>query len=72
MDEMKVKLSTKFMKGLVSKLISRIAYEKTGRKFNIQINDLDINVTGDNAKLITSIEVMLSNDELKELLKSIF
>lgn len=72
MDEMKVKLSTKFMKGLVSKIISKIAYEKTGRKFDIQVNDLDINVTGDDAKLSTSIEIVLSNDELKELLKSIF
>ena len=42
MDEMKIKLSTNFMRGLVSKLISKTIYKKLGYKIDIQLNDLDI------------------------------
>ena len=43
MDEMKLKLSTKFMRGIVSKLIARSIYKKYGYRVNVQLNDLDIN-----------------------------
>ncbi len=42
MDEMKVKLSTKFMRGIVSKLIARSIKKKYGCKVDIQLNELDI------------------------------
>ena len=36
MDEMRIKLSTSFMRGIVSKLIARSIYKKYGYKVNIK------------------------------------
>ena len=44
MDEMKLRLSTRFMRNLVSKLIAKTIYKKYGYKVDIQLKDLDINV----------------------------
>ena len=35
MDELKMRLSTKFMKNMVSKIISKSVYKKTGYKVNV-------------------------------------
>lgn len=42
MDEMKLKLSTKFMRGIVAKIISRSVYKSLGLKPEIQLNEIDI------------------------------
>ena len=44
MDEMKLKLSTNFMKSIVSKLIEKSIYKKYGCKVNVQLDELDINI----------------------------
>ena len=42
MDEMKIKLSTKFMRGIVAKVMSKIIYKNTGVKSDICINELEV------------------------------
>lgn len=71
MDEMKVKLSTKFMRSLVSKLIARTIYKKYGYKIDIQLNDLDISVINGEAKVSTNVEVKLDSQELTKILNGI-
>lgn len=70
MDEMKVKLYTKFMKGIVAKLISKSIYKKYGYKIDIQLNDLDIDVQDGEATVCTNVEVKLNSKEFMELMKS--
>lgn len=41
MDEMKLKLKTKFMRGIVAKIISRAIFKSLGVKPNIQINEIE-------------------------------
>lgn len=41
MDEMKLKLSTKFMRGIIAKIISKSIYNKFGFKPKIQINEIE-------------------------------
>ena len=41
MDEMKIKLSTKFMRGIVAKLISKAIYKNIGIKPTIQISEIE-------------------------------
>lgn len=41
MDEMKIKLSTRFMRGMVAKILSKVIYKKFGVKPDIQINMLE-------------------------------
>ena len=71
MDEMKVKLSTKFMRGLVSKLIAKAIYKKYGYKVNIQLNDLDVSVIDGDTKVSTNVEVTLDNKEFMKIIKSV-
>lgn len=71
MDEMKVKLSTKFMRNLVSKLIARSIYKKYGYKIDIQLNELDVSVIDGDTKISTNVEVKLDNKEFMKIVKSI-
>lgn len=41
MDEMKIKLSTKIMRGIVAKLISKAIYKNIGVKPDIQITEIE-------------------------------
>lgn len=71
MDEMKIKLSTRLMRGFVSKLLAKMIYKKTGYKVNIQINELDVKVIDGEANLSTNLEVKIDNDEFLKIIKSI-
>ena len=71
MDEMKVKLSTKFMRNLVSKLLAKAIYKKYGYKVNIQLNVLDISVIDGETKISTNVEVKLESQEFMKIVKSV-
>ena len=71
MDEMKVKLSTKFMKNIVSKLIARTIYKKTGYKVDIRLDDLDVwSINGDTT-IKVNVEARLKSDEFNKIMNSI-
>lgn len=71
MDEMKLKLSTNFMKKIVSKLLSRMIYSKTGYRVNIQINDLEfLSVNGDTTVKM-NMEANVNSEEFNKIMKSI-
>lgn len=42
MDEMKIKLSTKLMRGIASKIASKVIASKLGIKADIQLNGISI------------------------------
>lgn len=66
MDEMKLKLSTKFMRGIVAKIISKSIYKSMGFKPEIQLNEIDIEMK--DGKLYFHLNVDGSIDE-KSFLK---
>lgn len=68
MDEMKLKLTTKFMRGIVSKLIERSIYKKYGYRVNIQLNDLDISVVDGETTINTNVEAKISSEEFKKMI----
>lgn len=70
MDELKMRLTTKFMRNLVSKLIARTIYKKYGYKIDIQLNDLDISIIDGETKLNTNVEVKLDSKEFMKIVKS--
>lgn len=70
-DEMRVKLSTNFMRNIVSKLISKAIYKKFGCKVNIQLNDLDVWVVDGDTTVKLNVEARLKNDEFNKIMKSI-
>lgn len=71
MDEMRIKLCSKFMRGIASKLISKAIYKKTGCKVNIQINDLDIwNIDGETTATL-NVRAKMKSDEFNKIINKI-
>lgn len=71
MDEMKVKLTTRFMRGIVSKLLAKYIQKKTGYKVDIHLNDLDISVIDGDTKISTNVEMKMTSSEFVKLMKQI-
>lgn len=70
MDEMRMKLSTKFMRSIISKIISKSIYKKTGYKVDLQIEDLDIWVIDGDTNVKANVEIRLKSDEFNKIMKS--
>lgn len=76
MDQMKFKLSTKFMRTLLAKLISKVIFNKFGFKPELQIKEIEvemrdskiyfrINVDGEiDDKVFTKIARIIDEEEL--------
>lgn len=71
MDEMKLNLKSKFMKGIVTKLIAMVIKEKLGYKIDIELNELDIVATDGKIHLHANIDAETTNEELMKIVKSI-
>lgn len=71
MDEMKLKLSTRLMRGIAAKLIARSIKKKYGCKVDIQLNELDVSVIDGDAKVIVNAEVTMDNKEFMDIMKKV-
>ena len=66
MDEMKI--SSKFMRNLVAKLVKRAVKKKVGYEVDIQLNELTATVTDGTAHIHLNIDAELNKDELTKIL----
>ena len=66
MDEMKIKLSTKLMRGIVAKIASKVILKKFGFKPEIQLNGISIEKINDKVHLHIDVD---ADVEEKDLLK---
>ena len=71
MDEMKLRLTTKFMRNIVSKLLAKLIFKKTGYKIDIQLNDLDLNFVDGETKINANVELHLDSKEFTKIIKTI-
>ena len=71
MDEMNVKLSTRFMKNIISKLIAKFIKVKFGYKVDIRIDDLNISVFNGETSIKTDVEIKLGSDEFMKIMKTV-
>lgn len=69
MDEMKI--SSKFMKNLIAKLVKRTVKKKIGYEVDIQLNELTATVTDGTVHVHLSIDAELGKDEFTKLLGTI-
>ena len=67
MDEMKINLSTKLMRGLLAKLLRKVIRDKTGYSIDILLNQIAISHT-ENGKIDIRVDMNAEIDE-KEFLK---
>lgn len=69
MDEMKI--SSKFMRNLVAKLVKRAVKKKVGYEVDIQLNELTANITDGTAHIHLNVDAELGKDELTKFLVAI-
>lgn len=67
-----MKIESKFMTGLIGKVIERLLRKKTGRDVKVQLNELGVqNITDDVISAKINLEVRMSKEELSKLLESV-
>lgn len=71
MDELKLNLSSKFMRGLITKLISKTVYKKLGYKVDIELNAIQVEVINGKAHVHVDVDAEINNEELIKIVKSI-
>lgn len=71
MDELKLTLSTKFMKGVVAKLIRAAIYKKLGYDINIELNDIRVTAEDGKIHIHADVDGEMTNEEFIRILKSI-
>lgn len=71
MDMLMLKLSTKFMKGIVAKIISKKVYKKLGYKIDIQLNDVQVDVINGDIKLHIDVDAKMNKTEFERLMEEI-
>lgn len=71
MDEMKLKLSTKFMRGILAKLATRHIRKKYGYKVDIKLNEIDLDMLDGQTRLHLDVDLNLSSDEFRYLMNAI-
>lgn len=71
MDELKLKLSTKFMKGIVANLISKALMKKLGYNIDILLNEIDVKAENGKVRVHVDVDAELENSEFVKILKSI-
>ena len=71
MDELKLKLSTKFMRGIVAKLVAKAIYKKVGYEIDIQLNEIEVETIDGKIKLHVNVDAELDNNEFTKIVKGI-
>ena len=66
MDEMK--LHTKFMKNIVSKLIAKSIYKKYGYKVDINLGDLSVNIDDGETIIDSNVTIRIDSDSFKKIM----
>lgn len=71
MDEFKLNLGSKFMKGLVTKIISNTIFKKYGYKVDISIEELSTTIVDGKLKIHVNADAEIDNNEFMKIMKSI-
>lgn len=71
MDLLKLKISTKFMKGIVAKVISRKIYKYFGYKVDIQLNDVQLDIIDGDVNIHIDVDGKMNKTEFSRLMKKI-
>lgn len=67
MDEMKLKLSTKLMRGIVAKLAMKVISKKIGIKTDIKLHEIAIEKVGDKIQLHLNVDATMNERDLLKI-----
>ena len=70
MDELKMRLSTKFMKSIVTKIISKAIFKKTGYNINIQLNEISFETIDGKVCIHADVDAEINNEDFISIIKN--
>lgn len=70
MDLLKLKISTRFMKGFVAKVVSKKIYEKLGCKIDIQFRNIEIDSNNGDVTIHIDMDGKVNKTELERVLET--
>lgn len=70
MDELKLILNTKFMRGMVTKIIKKAILKKTGYQVDIDLNEITVEVVDGKAHLHVNADAAINTNDLLDIIKS--
>lgn len=70
MDELKLMLNTRFMRNIVTKILSKAIYKKTGYHVDIQLNEVKAETHDGKISLHMDVDAQMSSEDLVNILKS--
>ena len=71
MDVLKLKLSTKFMRDMVAKLIAKALQKKLGYNIDILLNEIEVKNEDGKIHIHVNADAEVNNDEFVKIVKSI-
>lgn len=70
MDELKLNLTSKFMKGIVTKLIGNVIRKKLGYDVDILLNKIDVTASDGKIHLHLDVEAETTNEEFMKMIST--
>lgn len=70
MDELKLILNTKFMRGMVTKIIAKAILKKTGYRVDIDLHEIKAEVVDGKVYLHMNVDAEINTDDLVNIIKS--
>ena len=71
MDEMKLTLSTNFMKNIIATIVHKTIAKQIGYKVTVGIRELDVSYVDGKAHLHTNIDLVMDQAEFTKLMKNV-
>lgn len=71
MDLLKLKISTKFMKGIIAKIVMKKIYKQFGYKVDIQLNDIQLDIIDGDVKIHIDVDGKMNKTEFSRLMEQI-
>lgn len=71
MDEMRLSLSTRFMRSMLAKLLSKMIKKKFGYKVDIHISEIELDMKDGQTHIHTNVDLDVNSEDFKKFLKDI-
>lgn len=71
MDELKLNLTTKFMRGIIAKVIAKQIQKKLGCRIDILINQVSITANEGKILIHADVDAETTNEDLLKMIKTV-
>ena len=71
MDELKLKIGSKFMKGAISGMVRKMIKKNFGYDVNVRIEGLNVTLTDGKAHVHLNADAEINNDDITKILTAI-